>query len=48
MYRSRSAARLPLILADGALIAAADLWIDESVRASPEARHRRLVWRKPL
>ena len=41
-------ARLPLILADGALIAAADLWIDESVRAPPEARHRgRLVWRKP-
>jgi tRNA(Ile)-lysidine synthase len=41
-------ARLPLILADGALIAAADLWIDESVRAPPEARHRgRLVWHKP-
>ena len=41
-------ARLPLILADGALIAAADLWIDESVRAPPEARHRgRLIWRKP-
>ena len=42
-------ARLPLILAEGALIAAADLWIDESVRAPPEARHRgRLVWRKPM
>lgn len=41
-------ARLPLILADGALIAAADLWIDESVRATPAARHRgRLIWRKP-
>ena len=41
-------ARLPLILADGALIAAADLWIDESVRAPAEARHRgRLVWRRP-
>ncbi len=41
-------ARLPLILADGALIAAADLWIDESVRAPPEAPHRgRLVWRRP-
>ena len=41
-------ARLPLVLADGALIAAADLWIDESVRAPAEARHRgRLVWRKP-
>jgi tRNA(Ile)-lysidine synthase len=40
-------ARLPLILADGELIAAADLWIDDSVRAPPEARHRgRLVWRK--
>ncbi|MGH8301791.1 MAG: tRNA lysidine(34) synthetase TilS [Steroidobacteraceae bacterium] len=41
-------ARLPLIVADGALIAAADLWIDESVRAPAEARHRgRLVWHKP-
>jgi len=40
--------RLPLILADGVLVAAADLWIDESVRAPPEARHRgRLVWRRP-
>ena len=42
-------ARLPLILADGALIAAADLWIDEAVRAPAEARHRgRLVWRKRM
>jgi tRNA(Ile)-lysidine synthase len=42
-------ARLPLILADGARIAAADLWIDESVRAPPEAPRRgRLVWRKPM
>jgi tRNA(Ile)-lysidine synthase len=41
--------RLPLIHAGGALIAAADLWIDESVRAPPEARHRgRIVWRKAL
>ncbi|HVS78431.1 MAG TPA: tRNA lysidine(34) synthetase TilS, partial [Steroidobacteraceae bacterium] len=41
-------ARLPLILADGVLVAAADLWIDESVRAHPAARHRgRLIWRKP-
>jgi tRNA(Ile)-lysidine synthase len=41
-------ARLPLILAEGALVAAADLWIDESVRAPPGARRRgRLVWRKP-
>lgn len=40
-------ARLPLILADGALIAAADLWIDDSVRAPPGSRHRgRLVWHK--
>jgi tRNA(Ile)-lysidine synthase len=42
-------ARLPLILAGGTLIAAADLWIDESVRAPPEARHRgRLVWLKAI
>ena len=41
-------ARLPLVLAQGSLIAAADLWIDESVRALPQARHRgRLLWRKP-
>jgi len=40
--------RVPLILADGVLIAAADLWIDESVRAPAEAQHRgRLIWRKP-
>jgi len=40
-------ARLPLILADGALIAVADLWLDESVRAPAEARHRgRLIWRR--
>ena len=40
--------RLPLIMAEGALIAAADLWIDASVRAPPQARHRgRLIWRKP-
>ena len=41
-------ARLPLVLARGALIAAADLWIDASIRAPPRARHRgRLLWRKP-
>lgn len=41
--------RVPLVLADGILIAAADLWIDESVRAPPEAQHRgRLIWRKPV
>jgi tRNA(Ile)-lysidine synthase len=41
-------ARLPLVMAQDALIAAADLWIDESVRAHPEALHRgRFVWRKP-
>lgn len=40
-------ARLPLLMAGDALIAAADLWIDESVRASGEAPHRgRLIWRK--
>jgi tRNA(Ile)-lysidine synthase len=40
-------ARLPLVMAGGALIAAGDLWIDESVRARPEAPHRgRLIWRK--
>ncbi|HET9106799.1 MAG TPA: tRNA lysidine(34) synthetase TilS [Steroidobacteraceae bacterium] len=39
---------LPLVLADGALIAAADLWIDDSVRATPQAPHRgRFLWRKP-
>jgi tRNA(Ile)-lysidine synthase len=41
-------ARMPLIFADGRLIAAADLWVDESVRAAPGAAHRaRLLWRKP-
>ena len=41
-------ARLPLVMAAGALIAAADLWIDQSVRAPPTARNRgRLIWRKP-
>ena len=40
-------ARMPLIFADGALIAAADLWLDASVQAPADARHRgRLVWRK--
>jgi tRNA(Ile)-lysidine synthase len=40
--------RLPLILAEGTLIAAADLWVDESVRARPETPHRgRLLWHKP-
>lgn len=40
-------ARLPLILAGGVLIAVGDLWLDQSVRASPEARHRgRILWRK--
>jgi tRNA(Ile)-lysidine synthase len=41
-------ARMPLIFAGGRLIAAADLWIDASVRAAPGAPHRaRLLWRKP-
>lgn len=40
-------ARMPLIFADGALIAAADLWLDASVQAPADAPHRgRLVWRK--
>jgi tRNA(Ile)-lysidine synthase len=40
--------RLPLILAHGALIAAADFWLDESVRATAQAQHRgRVVWHKP-
>jgi len=42
-------ARLPLIFAGGALIAAGDLWIDQSVRAPAEAPHRgRLVWRRSM
>lgn len=41
-------ARMPLIFAGDRLIAAADLWIDESVRAGPDAAHRaQLLWRKP-
>jgi tRNA(Ile)-lysidine synthase len=41
--------RMPLIFAGGRLIAAADLWIDESVRAAADASHRaRLVWHKPM
>jgi len=41
-------ARMPLIFAGGRLIAVADRWIDESVRAAPGAPHRaRLLWRKP-
>jgi len=39
--------RMPLIFAGGTLIAAADLWTDESIRAAPGASHRgRLVWHK--
>lgn len=39
--------RVPLVFAGGILIAAGDLWIDESVRAPAEAQHRgRLIWRK--
>jgi tRNA(Ile)-lysidine synthase len=41
-------ARMPLVFAGSRLIAAADLWIDESVRAGPGAAHRaQLLWRKP-
>jgi tRNA(Ile)-lysidine synthase len=40
-------ARLPLIFAGERLLAAADLWLDESVQAVPSARHRgRLRWRR--
>ena len=40
-------ARLPLLLRDGELIAAADLWIDASVRARGAVRRRaRLIWHK--
>lgn len=41
-------ARMPLLFAGDRLIAAADLWIDESVRAGPDAAHRaQLLWRNP-
>jgi tRNA(Ile)-lysidine synthase len=40
-------ARLPLVFSGEKLIAAADLWLDESVQAAPAARHRgRLLWKK--
>jgi len=40
-------ARLPLLFRAGELIAAADLWIDASVRARGAARRRaRLIWHK--
>ncbi len=38
-------ARLPLVFAAETLIAVADLWLDESVQASPATRRRaRLIW----
>ncbi len=38
-------ARLPLIFAGEALVAVADLWLDESVQASPTVAHRaRVLW----
>jgi tRNA(Ile)-lysidine synthase len=41
-------AQLPLVFAGERLIAAADLWLDESVQAhSGSARRGRLVWRAP-
>jgi tRNA(Ile)-lysidine synthase len=41
-------ARMPLVFAGARLIAAADLWIDETVRAGPGAvRRAQLLWRKP-
>ena len=40
-------ARLPLIFRSGTLIAAADLWLDESVRAASGTRRRgRLIWKQ--
>lgn len=42
-------ARLPLIFCDGALLAAGDLWFDESVRAGSSTRRRgRLIWNRTL
>ena len=39
--------RLPLLFRDERLVAAADLWLDESVRAHRGARRRaRLIWKK--
>jgi tRNA(Ile)-lysidine synthase len=41
-------ARLPLLFAGERLLAVADLWLDESVQASPKSRRRgRLIWRAP-
>jgi tRNA(Ile)-lysidine synthase len=41
-------ARLPLVFAGARLIAVADLWLDESVRAtSASAARARLAWRRP-
>jgi len=41
-------ARLPLVFAGERLVAVADLWLDESVQAGPQARRRaRLVWKRP-
>lgn len=40
-------ARLPLVYREGTLIAAADLWLEESVRAQRASAHRaRLIWKK--
>jgi tRNA(Ile)-lysidine synthase len=40
-------ARLPLIYSGERLLAAADLWCDESLQAGPGAQRRgRLVWRR--
>ena len=41
-------ARMPLIFGDGTLLAAGDLWLDESVRAGSSTRRRaRLIWTRP-
>ena len=40
-------ARMPLVFGDDTLLAAGDLWLDESVRAGPGTRRRgRLIWKR--
>ena len=41
-------AQLPLVFAAEALVAVADLWLDESVQAQPgRTRRARLLWHAP-
>jgi tRNA(Ile)-lysidine synthase len=41
-------AQLPLLFAEGVLVAVADLWLDESVQALPRSTRRaRLIWHAP-